>query len=185
MTPTLQGMRLALLAATLTAGLAGPAFAAGASDPLLSGYGGPGDGEQALLGQTLILGAGGSRGTSAPSPEAIYAEPAAPVETPVAEDPAADPQPAQPSRRPQRPARRPANAGPRPTALPERSADAPASTTSAVGIGGPVAAPAPVDGRGALLIGAVALLLAALAVCARRLAVRAARARRPATLQPR
>ncbi|MGO9488301.1 MAG: hypothetical protein ACLQBB_04640 [Solirubrobacteraceae bacterium] len=36
--------------------------AAGASSTLLSGYGGPGEGNQAILGSTLIGGAGGSAG---------------------------------------------------------------------------------------------------------------------------
>ena len=187
---SLQGMRLATLAAILVTALAaGPALAAEASDPLLSGYGGPGDGEQVLIGQTLLLDEGGSRGggtgaAAVPSADALYEEASAPAADPVQQ---AEARPARPARRPERPAREPAVEEAQPTPAPDPAAGAAetGSAASAVGAGGPVSAPSPVDGRDVLLLGAVVLLLLALAGCARRLAVRAAHARRPPTLQPR
>ena len=192
---TLDGMpRLALPAVALTLALSGPALAAGHSDPLLSGYGGPGDGEQTLLGQTLILGDSGSAGPGgggvagataapAPKPDALYEaapEPAAETPaggtgtgaagTPAARRPGSGGRPSRGRERPE--VRRP---DPRPSAAPE-TVGTPARAVSA---------PAPVDGRDGLLLAAIALLIVALAGSARRLAVGAARSRRATTLQPR
>jgi hypothetical protein len=57
----LRMLRLSSLTLATTALLALPA-ASRASDPLLSGYGGPGGGQQVLLGSHLLGGAGGSGG---------------------------------------------------------------------------------------------------------------------------
>lgn len=168
-------MRRALAAIFLA--LAPAAHAAG-SDPLLSGYGGPGDGEQALLGATIIReapggGGGGTPTPAAPSADALFeqADPT-PAAAPDAGRPAARPD-RRPARRPQRPARE----RPAPTTAPK----APAAS---VGTGGEaVSAPAPLAGRDLALLAAVLLGALALAGSARRLAVRAARERRPAPLQ--
>jgi hypothetical protein len=68
--PIRRPMRSRFLAtiAALTCALALPAAAAHASDPLLSGYGGPGAGEQVVIGGTIK----GSKSSSAPAqdPEA-------------------------------------------------------------------------------------------------------------------
>ena len=71
MTPYHRGMRR-LLASALVVVLVAPAAAVAKNGgSLLSGYGGPGDGEQALLGgQLVVKGSGSSR---APSANAIYA----------------------------------------------------------------------------------------------------------------
>lgn len=64
----------ALLALALLGALAP---AASASSTLLSGYGGPGQGNQAILGSTLIGGSGGGSGSSgggAPSPQSVSIE---------------------------------------------------------------------------------------------------------------
>lgn len=183
-------MRIALALLVL---VLAPAAHAAKTEPLLSGYGGPGDGEQALLGQTLLLDGAGGRGgggggtagaTSAsppPSPDAIYE--AIPDPTPAAA-PGAVPPPARPGRRP---SRRPSSANRKPgkpqAPAPARrpAADPPAL---AVGTGGEaLSAPAPFAGRDLLLLAAVLLGALALAGCARRLAVRAARGRRPVVLQ--
>jgi hypothetical protein len=155
-----------------------PAAHAAGSDPLLSGYGGPGDGEQALLGTTLIRetpSGGGTAGVSqtaapAPSPDAIYETPAPAAEQPAAQRPAAQ----RPAR--ERPARtKPARTEPAAPAQPQRTTPAAPAT--------PASAPAPVAGRDLALLAAILLLALALAGCARRLAVRAARERRPVPLQ--
>jgi len=52
--------------------------AAAASNPLLSGYGGPGEGEQAILGSTLIGGPNSSGGRAGGSGSAVAGELAAP-----------------------------------------------------------------------------------------------------------
>jgi hypothetical protein len=62
--------RTALLTtlAALTAALAAPGLAQAAKDPLLSGYGGPGAGEQVVIGSTFNDGGGGAGGgTAGPS----------------------------------------------------------------------------------------------------------------------
>jgi hypothetical protein len=82
-----------------------------ASDPLLSGYGGPGNGEQALLGGELVDdgGSGGSTAASAPARSAAQTSLAAP--TPAAAtgpSTAASPSPSIPAARPK--AKRPRRA---------------------------------------------------------------------------
>jgi hypothetical protein len=163
-------MRRAL--ATLFLALAPAAHAAG-SDPLLSGYGGPGDGEQALLGTTLIREAPNSSGTAgavqtapAPSPEEIYETPppATPARAPDAEKKPARTKPAR-----TKPARtKPARTKPAPRTEP----------AGQVGFGGTPAEPSIVAGRDLALLAAILLGAVALAGCSRRLAVRAARDRR-------
>jgi hypothetical protein len=56
------------LGASLVLALAAPLAAQ--AGPLLSGYGGPGQGNQAILGSTLIGGPGGGSGSSGGGPEA-------------------------------------------------------------------------------------------------------------------
>jgi hypothetical protein len=51
----------------LLAALAGAAPAAASANPLLSGYGGPGVGNQAILGSALLNGGGSAGGGSGPS----------------------------------------------------------------------------------------------------------------------
>src|SRR5512147_3166846 len=47
-----------------------------AADPLLSGYGGPGGGEQVVLGSTVVGGSGGSGGSSGSASASLRAAPA-------------------------------------------------------------------------------------------------------------
>lgn len=62
----MTGCRATVTIATLIlAGAWGAAPAAAAGGPLLSGYGGPGEGNQAILGSTLLGGAGPGEGGSA------------------------------------------------------------------------------------------------------------------------
>lgn len=150
-----------------------PGAAAAGSDSLLSGYGGPGDGEQALLGQTLLRdsasGGGGAPVASAPSPpapgpEEIYeTAPAATGAVPARDTGKAKPQ------------TRPTPSTVPPSAVPRR----PAATTSVLGTGGEPASASVFSGRDLALMVAVLIALAVLAACARWLAVGAARAARP------
>jgi hypothetical protein len=55
----------ATIATLIVAGAWGAVPAAAAGGPLLSGYGGPGEGNQAILGSTLLGGAGSGEGGSA------------------------------------------------------------------------------------------------------------------------
>jgi hypothetical protein len=172
-----------LLTAALVLALA-PAASAADSDSLLSGYGGPGDGEQALLGATLIGESGGSAPASsgtpaaaAPAPDAIYA-PAEPA-------PATAPATLTPTAPQKRPSRRPRHSRiPIGTSTPEivHTTTAPTAPT-APAQAAPASAPAPLDSRDLALVLAALIALGVLAACARRLAVRAARTRRPLTLQ--
>ena len=176
-------MGIARLAVLLVLALAPAAHAAG-SDPLLSGYGGPGDGEQALLGETLIresssgAALGATAQAPAPAPTAIYeADTATPAPLPQETAEPGDEAAAAPARKPSR----------RPTASkPERPAK-PSAPTSQVAVGTgdaePVSAPAPIAARDLALLVALLLGLLALAGWARRLAVSAARMRRDAVPQ--
>jgi hypothetical protein len=56
--------RTIFLTLTLLAALVAVAPSSAFAGPLLSGYGGPGEGNQAILGSTLIGGAGGGSGSS-------------------------------------------------------------------------------------------------------------------------
>jgi hypothetical protein len=180
-------MRLALAASLLLA--LAPAASAAGSDPLLSGYGGPGDGEQALLGETLIRDsgasapAGSSPAAPAPGPDELYAPATAtePAPTPVQERPTPAPAPSEPATggKQPRPQRRPDQG----TAATTTTTEATAPVVSAVGSGGSADAPSPVSGRDLALVLAALVALIVLAACARRLAVGAARTRRPMTFQ--
>lgn len=163
----------------LTVGLVlaiAPGASAATSDSLLSGYGGPGDGEQALLGQTLIRDGGGSAPAAsaparpAPGPEEIYeTAPAAPAPA----TPAAGRVPANGGAK----AKPKPQAKPKPARLPPEQVPTPSrpdGTAVAVGTGGSESAGAVFSGRDLALVLAALAALAVLAGCARRLAVRAA-----------
>src|SRR3954449_496899 len=172
----LAALVLALLAA------ASPAAAQGGLSSLLSGYGGPGDGEQAILGQQVYGGGGTGRRAAtpsrtktprAPSPTAIYAVPA----------------PAAPAATPAAPAKRPAAHRTRrhhaakpgtstPARPPQRVAVVPAAKTPPAVVVRPTSAPAPLGGMSLLLIGALVVALLFLGLGSRRLAVLAAQHRR-------
>src|ERR1700736_6516079 len=62
-----RGRTIRMAGLTLAAGLAGASAAlptTADAGPLLSGYGGPGQGNQAILGSTLLGGSAGGSGTS-------------------------------------------------------------------------------------------------------------------------
>src|SRR3954463_16734293 len=88
-TPTSSSMVRALILATFAFLLLAPSSQA--ADPLLSGYGGPGGGEQVVLGSTLVR-AGRGGGASAPRGGAASRRaPAAPVAATRAPGPPASP----------------------------------------------------------------------------------------------
>jgi hypothetical protein len=190
---SLEGMRHAPAAVLLTLLLAAAPAAAkggGSSSSLLSGYGGPGDGEQALLGQQLYAPAG-SRGAvrgasrsgtpAAPGPTAIYAAPA-PTQAPAPAPSATVPRPAVKAH-PRR-GHRTHDTTARPAA-PNRAAAVPAPPRAAPRIVvAPTSAPSPLAGSVLALGGALIALLLALALAARRLAVLSAAGRRPIPPQP-
>lgn len=158
-----------------------PGASAATSDSLLSGYGGPGDGEQALLGQTLIRDGGSGSAAStparpAPGPEEIYeTAPAAPAAARAPATPAAGKGPASDGAK----AKPKPQGEPKPARLPPEQVQKPSGpggTSVAVGTGGSESAGALFSGRDLALVLAALVALAVLAGCARRLAVSAARA---------
>lgn len=170
--------RAATAIAAVVLVLAAPAAAkSGGGSPLLSGYGGPGDGEQALLGQQLYASGSAQRpagratgAPAAPSPTAIY-QPAAPATAPArTTTPARRSTTSKRARRGRGRGRRPAP--PRAAVVPRRGA------SPAPVVVRPTSAPAPLAGRSLVLAGAVLAALLALGLTARRLAVLSARRRR-------
>jgi hypothetical protein len=172
-------MRLALAAALLLS--FAPAASAAGQDSLLSGYGGPGDGEQALLGQTLIRDSGASG--PATSPASSTSPPAAtPAPGPQEIFKPASAAPVQHAR-PAKPKPKPGSSHQSATVTPKPAR--PASTKPPVTVPAARASsevPAAVGGRDIALAVAVIVVLGVLAGLARRLAVRAGRARRPLPL---
>lgn len=208
MTPYHRAMRRPLASALALVLAAAPAASAKNGSSLLSGYGGPGDGEQALLGgQLVVKGSGAAR---APSAGAIYSRGApAPgaVSPPGGSIPttsstgtngatkddrsASNPQPTSTpdgpkSARPKlaRPSDGPGQKvarpnGARPSDVPGQRVARPNGARPGA-VPGTSGAPAPLNGGdlGVLLAVLAGVLL--LAGCARRLAVRASLARRRA-----
>lgn len=185
-----MGRVLAVLA--LSALAAAPAAAKDGGSSLLSGYGGPGDGEQAMLGQQLYAPSrSGSRGANArstpsaapraPSPTAIYATPA-PAASPAT--PAA-PSARAHSSRPKAKAKHRRSGSHRkatkPAAFPQRAAVVPAGSGAAPAVVvRPTSAPAPLRGAALALAALLLAALLALGLTARRLAVLSAQQRRNA-----
>ena len=189
MTGSLERMWRALALPIAVLALAPPALASGGGSSLLSGYGGPGDGEQALLGQQLYApktkaaGAGRQAATpAAPSPTAIYAPvKPAPAPTPSSPAPASRRAPARRTHRAKTKHRRSA-ATRRRSARAHRIAVVPNAPAPVVVR--PSAAPSPLPGK-TLALGVVVLVaLLALALAARRLAVLSAMRRRSAVRMP-
>lgn len=83
------GRRLIVSTAALLLVLIGPSAALAGANPLLSGYGGPGQGNQAILGSTFINGPSGGGGASGSGSGSVGGENAAPGSVSVAEGAAA------------------------------------------------------------------------------------------------
>jgi hypothetical protein len=181
----------ALLVALLA--LAPPALAADGGSSLLSGYGGPGDGEQAILGQQIYApktkSSGATRRTPtprAPSPTAIYA-PAAPAAAPST--PATAPASARPpATKAKARVRRHRSAHLRSAATRRRSARAHriavVPNTPAPVVVRPSSAPSPLGGSALALAVGVLVVLLGLGLAARRLAVLSAMRRRGPAHRP-